>query len=151
MAKRSGVRRLQPGSRARSRVQARDLAALTARAMQQLFAPKRAWGMPRAQCTRSPCCIGRKHTAVTTGPPERPEGRRLWEALVGIEMLGQHRFISWTKFHATLRCLASPRRCPDLVLSRTGCNGIKKQVCNRPVSLIQSKADGSVCGCLQEV
>jgi hypothetical protein len=28
---------------------------------------------------------------------------------------------------------------------------IEKQVCNRPVSLIQSKADGSVRGCLQEM
>jgi len=51
MVKRSGVWRLRADSRASFRVRARDLAALTARAVHELFAPKRAWGMPRAQCT----------------------------------------------------------------------------------------------------
>src|SRR5271169_318054 len=36
--------------------------------------PKRAWGMPGAQCTRSLACESEtKHTSVvTTGPPEKP-------------------------------------------------------------------------------
>jgi hypothetical protein len=35
--------------------------------------PKRAWGMPGAQCTRSLACEIIKHTSVvTTGPPRSP-------------------------------------------------------------------------------
>ena len=50
----------------------RDLAARCARGLHLSSAPRRAWGMPGARCTRSPVCSVESTRVVATGTPESP-------------------------------------------------------------------------------